>query len=84
MHHDFFIHPISNERVMNVKLLECIQRRATEMIKGLEHLSCGERLRELSLEFSLEKRSLWGDLAAAFQDVEEALQAGVGLTLYTV
>jgi len=49
----------------DVELLEQIQRRATKMIKGLEHLSYEER-KQLSL-FILEKRRIQGNFIAAFQ-----------------
>ena len=50
----------------DAELLEWVQKRGVKMIRGLEHLSYGERLNELGL-FSLEKRRLQEDITASFQ-----------------
>jgi len=49
----------------DVDLLEHIERRATTMIQGMEHLSYKNRLKELGL-FNLEKRTFVGYLIETF------------------
>ena len=65
----------------DIDKLECVQRRATRMVEGLESMPYKERSRELGM-CSLEKRRMRGDRISGFKYLK-GRQVKEGASLFT-